>query len=96
MKYALDPLAHKLHKEFGKVQAKRVKTIEGMGEFLPISSRSFDFVILNNTIDHTDDPSSILKEIKRILKEDGVLYIGVNIYPLSIRIAAKYMRHSHF
>ena len=60
-----------------------------MGEFLPISRRSFDFVILNNTIDHTDDPSSILKETRRILKEDGVLYIGVNIYPLSIRIAGR-------
>jgi len=60
-----------------------------MGEFLPISSRSFDFVILNNTIDHTDDPSSILKEIRRILKKDGVLYIGANIYPLSIRIAGR-------
>jgi len=88
-RFALDPLALHLRGEFRKIQGKAVKIIEGMGEFLPISGRSFDFVILNNTIDHTDDPSSILKEIRRIMKEDGVLYIGVNIYPFPLRIASR-------
>ena len=37
----------------------------------------FDFITIGHTLEHMHDPMMVLKEIHRILKEDGVLVIGV-------------------
>ena len=38
--------------------------------------RSFDVIVMNDVIEHLEDPKSVLKEIRRILKNDGVIYIS--------------------
>ncbi len=38
--------------------------------------RSFDVIVMNDVIEHLEDPKSALKEIRRVLKNDGVLYIS--------------------
>lgn len=38
---------------------------------------SFDTALLDNVIEHIDNPRSLLLEIKRILKNNGILIIGV-------------------
>lgn len=38
--------------------------------------RSFDAVVMNDVIEHLEDPKGALKEIRRILKNDGVLYLS--------------------
>lgn len=88
-RFALDPLAHEYRQVFAEAQGTGVRILAGMGESLPLSDRSMDAVILYNTLDHTDDPSSVLREIYRVLKEDGVLYCEVNIYPPALWAAGR-------
>lgn len=44
---------------------------------LPFQDQSFDSVILDNVLEHIDDPRKILKEIYRVLIPGGVLLVGV-------------------
>lgn len=43
---------------------------------LPFPDASFDLVVSNHVIEHTEDPSHHLREIRRILKPDGVVYLA--------------------
>ena len=38
--------------------------------------RSFDVVVMNDVIEHLEDPKVVLSEIRRVLKNDGVVYIS--------------------
>ncbi len=38
--------------------------------------RSFDVVVMNDVIEHVEDPQEMLREARRILKNDGVLYLS--------------------
>ena len=38
--------------------------------------RAFDVIVMNDVIEHLEDPKVVLKEIRRILKNDGVIYIS--------------------
>ena len=38
--------------------------------------RHFDVIVMNDVIEHLEDPKSALKEIRRVLKNDGILYIS--------------------
>ena len=42
---------------------------------LPYTNQSFDGVFSNSIIHHIPDPSSVILEIKRVLKPQGLLYI---------------------
>jgi SAM-dependent methyltransferase len=43
---------------------------------LPFPDRSFDVVVMNDVIEHLADPRSALWEIRRVLKNDGILYLS--------------------
>jgi len=43
------------------------------GQKLPVKAKYYDFVISNNVIEHVEDKGSHLIEIKRVLKDDGVI-----------------------
>lgn len=52
-------------------------------ERLPIVSSSVDIVLCNHVYEHTDTPESMLAEIRRVLKDDGLCYFaGPNKYDL--------------
>lgn len=38
--------------------------------------RSFDVIVMNDVIEHVENPKAVLSEIRRILKNDGVLYLS--------------------
>ncbi len=38
--------------------------------------KSFDAIVMNDVIEHLEDPKTVLREVRRILKNDGVLYIS--------------------
>lgn len=50
-------------------------------EKIPFDDNTFDWVFCVNVIDHTPDPSTLLKEIKRVLKPEGIFYFQVNFDP---------------
>lgn len=44
---------------------------------LPFNSNTFECVVLDNVLEHLDNPLPLLDEISRVLKKHGVLIIGV-------------------
>lgn len=46
-------------------------------DVLPYLSNSFDSIVLDNVLEHLENPSPLLFEIERVLVKGGVLIIGV-------------------
>ena len=44
---------------------------------VPLQDESVDCVICTGTLEHVDHPEKVVREISRILKENGVVYIDV-------------------
>jgi SAM-dependent methyltransferase len=44
---------------------------------LPFDYASFDSVLMDNVLEHIDEPAPLLAEIRRVLKPNGILMIGV-------------------
>ena len=51
---------------------------DASGEELPLEDGQTDLVIMENCIDHTLNPTKVLSEINRVLRDHGVLYLTVN------------------
>jgi SAM-dependent methyltransferase len=75
---AIDPLSdfYKLH--FSDIMNKDVDYLKGRGENLPFEDNSFDLVISWNSLDHTEYPIKVLSEITRVLKKNGIFYLGIH------------------
>jgi SAM-dependent methyltransferase len=43
----------------------------------PLESRAFDSAILDNVIEHLEDPAPILKEVLRVLRPRGRILVGI-------------------
>jgi SAM-dependent methyltransferase len=44
---------------------------------LPFDHASFDSVLMDNVLEHIDEPGLLLAEIRRVLKPNGILLLGV-------------------
>lgn len=44
---------------------------------IPFSSNFFDLVIMKHSLEHVHNPDKVIKEVRRIMKSDGLLFIGV-------------------
>ena len=49
---------------------------------LPFLNDTFDTVICLDVIEHVDQPLELLKEIKRVLKQNGLLFLQKPNYPI--------------
>jgi len=50
---------------------------------LPVKSRSFNFIILSQVLEHLETPLDALKEIKRVLKSNGRVFVSWPfLYPI--------------
>ena len=52
----------------------------GFGEKLPFNNNSFDLIISYQVLEHTEDPSKVLSECKRVLKKNGLIYFVMPNY----------------
>ena len=57
-------------------QTRGLQVINGVGEELPLSSETYDFVLMVTTVCFLDDVLKSFEEIKRILKTDGSFIIS--------------------
>src|SRR5205085_7058452 len=59
-----------------KYAASNLEFKTGAVEKIPVESTSIDVVVSFETIEHHDKHEEMMQEIKRILKEDGLLIIS--------------------
>lgn len=63
---------------------------------IPVESESFDFVLLNQTLEHVPEPKAVLKELHRVLKPGGhILYTGPFYYE-EHEVPYDFYRYSQF
>jgi len=53
-----------------------IDVFQGTLEEVKFPDRSFDVIVMMDVIEHLEDPKSTLKELRRILKNDGIIYIS--------------------
>ena len=86
----VDPLARltsKTAKEsvdrFGEELQERTEFLQADATMqLPLDPASFDLVVCENVVDHTQEPRAILKEARRLVRPDGRLLFGVNVFSI--------------
>jgi len=76
---AIDPLAFFYKSHFSEIMNKTVQYLNGRGEELPFRDNSIDLVISFNSLDHCEDPRKVLSEISRVLKRNGLFYLGIHV-----------------
>lgn len=69
--YSSDPVLSEL-------RSPAVRYMSGVGENLPLEDAAFDLVIIENCIDHVQDVHGVMRELRRVLRRTGVLYLTVN------------------
>lgn len=68
----LSPGMLKFTSELARHHGVSVETCVGPGESLPLPDASFDIIYTANTIHHLADKEAFFKEVRRLLKPDGV------------------------
>jgi 2-polyprenyl-3-methyl-5-hydroxy-6-metoxy-1,4-benzoquinol methylase len=81
-RYALDPLEdfNQTIPEIVKARDPEVQYRQGTGETVSSLKKTFNFIILDNVLDHCQDPVKVLAEIYKNLEKSGVLFFSINIY----------------
>lgn len=81
-RHTIDPLEdfYASNSTLSKLRNPAVKYGHGTGEKLPFSDNEFNLVILDNVLDHVHQADEVLREINRVLRKDGYLYLAVNLH----------------
>lgn len=83
-RYAVDPLEdfYSSVPEFVNQRDKSVKYFNAMGEDLPFENDYFDLIIIDNVLDHCDNPKQVMLEVNRVSKPGSIIYFKQNTYHL--------------
>ena len=74
-KYGIDVSAHAIT-EAKKRNPRSIFKISGAENKLPFPNNFFDVIICNDVLEHLENPGVALKNIHRILKPGGILYVN--------------------
>jgi SAM-dependent methyltransferase len=79
---ALDPLEnyYKTEPHLVSLRDKRVRYRQGTGEDVSKLNKIYSFIIIDNVLDHVQNPGKVLKEIHNNLVPGGIMFISINIY----------------
>jgi ubiquinone/menaquinone biosynthesis C-methylase UbiE len=78
----LDPLCLTCKDLYIQEKTQGTPHIMGVGEYLPIQKDSIDSVFIFGVLDHCIEPSLVIKETSRVLKQGGKAYIRVYTFEL--------------
>lgn len=74
-----------------------VALVQGIGEYLPFKSDSFDWVVCKGALDHFPDPYKTVEEMSRVLRPDGRAVISIaNFESLGHRLGRNAHRLAKF
>jgi SAM-dependent methyltransferase len=66
------------------------------GESLPFGDRTIDVIVFCEVIEHVESPTAVLAELRRVLRDDGLLILSfpnfMNLPWLALRILAEVLR----
>lgn len=68
-----EPGLEKARQRFGA----HVDFVTAPGDAIPFPGKSIDIVIFNHIYEHVADLNAVIAEIRRVLKDDGVVYLGL-------------------
>jgi ubiquinone/menaquinone biosynthesis C-methylase UbiE len=72
------------------------KIQQGFAESIPFDDKKFDVVFSSHVLEHVNDEQKSLQEMKRVLKDDGVLIIGMPTAAMSwIRLFSQIVFLTH-
>jgi ubiquinone/menaquinone biosynthesis C-methylase UbiE len=63
---------------YGKSKYPEINFKTAFADNLPFKNNFFDAIIFYETIEHVEDPLKTLRELKRVLKKDGVLILAMD------------------
>jgi ubiquinone/menaquinone biosynthesis C-methylase UbiE len=91
VRIGIDPLEnfYSSISEYSQYRDKNVKYFNTKGEKLEFENSYFNLVIIDNVLDHCEDPNLVISEVKRVLRNDGVIYFKQNVY----HTAGKFIRN---
>lgn len=81
-KHAIDPLEsfYATVDSFVRVRDSRTHYYTVRGEELPFPDNRFDLIIMDNVLDHAQDPMQVLREMQRVIKPNGLVFFRQNVY----------------
>jgi SAM-dependent methyltransferase len=77
---AVDPLNrfYATSEHLTRLRNPEVRYLDSPGEEIPLTTGGYQLVVMENCIDHTQDPEQVMSEIVRLLVPGGTLYMTVN------------------
>ncbi len=72
--------------QYARITYPYIKFKVASAENLPFEKNFFDLILFYETIEHVEDPKKCLREIKRVLKKDGILILTMDSGNLLFRI----------
>jgi ubiquinone/menaquinone biosynthesis C-methylase UbiE len=72
-RFGLDPAVDYLRSIDMLPVSSHIKYVRGFAEEMPFGDKSFDLVVVTNAIDHVRDMEKSIEEIRRVLKDDGLV-----------------------
>lgn len=86
-KFAIEPLEEYFSSLNDHHRDHAVKRVTGKAEELPYENSTMDVIISHNMFDHVDSPTNVLQEMRRVIKEEGRIWIQVHTFsPISLII----------
>ncbi|MFA6597119.1 MAG: class I SAM-dependent methyltransferase [Ignavibacteriaceae bacterium] len=81
-RYAIDPLEnfYATVPKFVNQRDQQIKYLTAKGEDLPFEDKMFDLIIMDNVLDHCDNPVKVMAEVTRVIKDKGTIYFKQNTY----------------
>lgn len=76
--FGVDPLAARFAAEGLLIESDALYLPVG-GESIPLLDATVDVVVARNSLDHVEDPASVVREARRLLRSGGVLILNFDV-----------------